>query len=293
MKKKTLIIALLAVVAVMGIGFSILSNHLSIQGTAKVNNDFDVEIVGIKKVDYQQYHSLGVGAPGGTFSVGTATEMSAPTYTANTATFDVKMGLNSTIVYLVTIENKGSIDAVFKNITINKSEDSDVEVELPIDFSNKHLLRGKKAYMLVKISYTHSDDLKGNDSEISVEFDAQQATESDIDDVNYYLTIPGQQYSSTYDYPIEVVGLESINDYYGSQEKPLRFYVSVDGEEYVAVDPTSYPIVTKFENFGGINWVPDAILNDGQYHEIKIKLYNGILNYYTNEITINYRHIEN
>ena len=273
----------------MGIGFSILSNHLRIQGTAKVNNDFDVEIVGIKRVNYRNYFG-GIGAPsGGTYSIGTATEVAEPSYTANTATFNVKMGLDSSIMYLVTIENKGTVDAIFKNIEINKSEDSDVEVELPIDFSNTYLGRGEKAYMLVKISYPHSDDLKGNDSEISIEFDAQQAISSDTPyGRQYYLTVPGQQYSATYHYPIEIVGLSSITNWYGDETKPLEFCISVDNGDFTTIDPTVNPIVTKYENFGGIDWIPTEDLNDGQYHSIKIKLHHKTQNYYTNEISFTY-----
>lgn len=297
-EKKTLIIALLAVVAVMGIGFSILSNHLKIQGTVNVDDSFDVEIVGIKKVNYRPAFGIGASASEAYHS-GEARELANPTYTATTATFNVSMGLESSIIYLVTIENKGSMAAEMKDLVIGKTGNPDIEVRLPIDIRNRVLGIGEKAYILVDLYYPYKEDLSGTDGEVTVEFDAKQTTsETDYDYVmRPYIAIPGFQYSQTISYPIEILGLEGNN--LGSPTLRYTLYESIDDGEYE--ETLSYELHgSKYEVFYGIEYHPEyeqgpvagsdpvPRLQDGETHTIKLKLHDVKTGLDSNEITLNY-----
>ena len=107
-KKKFALIALLFLVVFMGIGYSLLQQQLKIEGTATVKTNFDVEIVGIER-----YNNAGTniypnaGAPWITM-IKNAKEISEPTFTATTATFNVRLEPMSEITYRVDIQNKGS-----------------------------------------------------------------------------------------------------------------------------------------------------------------------------------------
>ena len=103
-KKKNIIIGILiAVIALMGVGYAALAQVLTINGTANVAGTWDVRITGI--------------VPNG--SVGASnTNNVAPSYTATSATFAVDLEYpGAWAEYEVTIENRGTINAELSSIT--------------------------------------------------------------------------------------------------------------------------------------------------------------------------------
>ena len=142
--KKTIIIGILiAIIALMGIGYAALAQVLTINGTATVTGTWDVRITGIEVGD-----------------IGGATDAAnSPSFTATSATFSVELAYPTAYVaYLVTIENRGTIDArldsitgltaanlveptdiIFKIVDIDDVYDSDDDFE---DYSNYDLPAG-------------------------------------------------------------------------------------------------------------------------------------------------------
>ncbi len=104
--KNIIIIALLIVIGIMAVGYSAFATQLKINGTAQIIGEWNVKITGIKA----QYVSEGSDA-------------GTPTFTVTSATFDAKLSKpGDKIIYEITIENAGTIDASLKSATFTPGE---------------------------------------------------------------------------------------------------------------------------------------------------------------------------
>lgn len=113
-KKKNFIIGtLLAAIVLMSVGYAALAQVLTINGTANIDANWDVEITGITE--------------------GTVKGATTKTITSNatSATFSVDLAYpGATATYEVDIENKGTIDAILESITGVDSANSALPTEI-------------------------------------------------------------------------------------------------------------------------------------------------------------------
>ncbi len=100
-KKKNFIIGtLLAAIVLMSVGYAALAQVLTINGTANIDANWDVEITGITE---------------GTLKGATTKTISS---NASSATFNVDLAYpGATATYEIDIENKGTINATLESIT--------------------------------------------------------------------------------------------------------------------------------------------------------------------------------
>lgn len=99
---RNLIIAgLLVAIIAMAVGYSAFASQLQINGKATITGSWDVEITKIEATTVTGLADAG-----------------EPSFTTSSATFDAKLKQpGDSVTYTVTIENKGSIDAVLKQAT--------------------------------------------------------------------------------------------------------------------------------------------------------------------------------
>ena len=106
-KKNYVIIALVCAIAVMAVGYSLLAQTLTINGTATISSNWNVAITGITEGDNQ-----------GT----TATNTSPAGYTGTSATFNVELVKpGDKMVYDITVKNSGTLNAKLTGLTVNPS----------------------------------------------------------------------------------------------------------------------------------------------------------------------------
>lgn len=107
MKKNHIIIMILvSIIFIMSVGFAAFSSILSINGTASIDNTWNVEIINIISKD----------------KVGSASNNGEPVYTKTSATFKTSLiSPGDSMTYDVTIKNKGTIDAKLKKISLTDS----------------------------------------------------------------------------------------------------------------------------------------------------------------------------
>ncbi|MBE6138944.1 MAG: hypothetical protein E7174_00340 [Firmicutes bacterium] len=289
--KKIVVIALLLFVVLgMGVGYSILSKQLKIEGSATIDSDFNVEITGIERLDNDgTFFSGGKGA-GEIFITGDVAEIEKPSYTSDTANFNVRLGLDTSITYLVTIENKGSIAAVFDNIDIVKNGSTDITLDTPIDLTNVTLSPGENVKYIVNLSYNYSDALSGETtSDISITFNTQQVIDEEINSAQPYIVFGTDHRDESFE--IEVINLpEGVT--YGEN---CHLYMSVDDGEYEKV---SYQVYTQGESYynnyynsNNISFTPGDNLKDGNLHSLEFVIASDESNYIqfaSNEITLSY-----
>ena len=139
--KRTIIIgSLLAILICMTIGYAAFSTQLEIAGSSTVTSNWDIQITGITP-----------GTPNGT-----GENAVAPSYTATTATMEANLyAPGDAMTYEITIENKGTIDAVLDSITKSDSNNPAIIFETSGVNEGDPLLAGDKTTMTVKISYAN------------------------------------------------------------------------------------------------------------------------------------------
>ena len=145
MKKKNIVLIVLVLLIVgVAVAYAAFSQKLTINGTAKIDSSWDVEITGITLDDT---------------SVG-ATNETEPTFTNTTATFNVKLAKpGDTAVYKVTVENKGKVDAKLNSVTdlTSVNETQPTEITYTIDASaNDTLASGENKVYTVTVTWDAS-----------------------------------------------------------------------------------------------------------------------------------------
>ena len=141
-RKRSLVIGgLLAILVCMTIGYAAFSTQLQISGTSSITSSWDVQITNITQ-----------GTP-----TGTGENAVAPSYTATTATMEANLySPGDAMTYEITIQNKGTIDAVLSKITKSNSNNPAILFETSGVNEGDTLLAGETAKMTVKISYNSS-----------------------------------------------------------------------------------------------------------------------------------------
>ena len=140
--KKIIITVLSVLVVAMAVGYALLAQELTINGTASIDSTWKVEITNITSKDV----------------VGDAVNKTDPSYTATTANFSVGLTQpGDSITYDITVTNKGTLDAVVESITVNKGDNP------AITYTTSGLKRGDKIAknngtntLTVKVDYDSS-----------------------------------------------------------------------------------------------------------------------------------------
>ena len=141
-KKKVLIGILSVLVCIMTVGYALLAQELTINGSASIDSTWKVEITNITSKDI----------------VGGAVNKVDPTYTATTANFSVGLTQpGDSITYDITVTNKGTLDAVVESINVDKGDNP------AIVYTTSGLKRGTKLAknngtntLTVKVDYDSS-----------------------------------------------------------------------------------------------------------------------------------------
>ena len=100
-KKDILIIVMVIALVFMSTAYAILSQQLNINGTATISDSWNVKITDIEAIA-----SSGTAEAGSVNNTGTVATISPVFYT-----------VGDSVTYKVTVENKGSLDAVLTSIT--------------------------------------------------------------------------------------------------------------------------------------------------------------------------------
>lgn len=256
-KKIGVIALVLLVVCGMGIGYSILSRQLKIEGTATIEQSFDVAITGIEKYTYtDEFVKSDVS-----HNIGEAYEIEKPSYTSATANFNVKLGLDSYITYVVSIKNNGTMAAAFEKPQIVKTGSSDITVETPIDLENVILEIGEEIKYIVTIKYNYKQDLsEETTSNIAITINAKQVQNMDtLKEIEPYIMWK--------DYNTYAIGTFNFD------LKGYALYLSVDDGEFEKLEMSGADGKSHYFTSGDIiSFYPGSELNDGNTHTLKFKV---------------------
>ena len=152
-KKNYLIVALFIAIVAMSIGYAALAQVLTINGTANIDAKWDISITDIEVLNQ-------VGA----------TDKQLPTHTNTTATFNVDLAYpGSSSTYLITVENKGTINAKLSEITgiddANSANPTKIQYSVKKSDLNDELNVGESKTFEIKVEWLSSDEDKNIISE--------------------------------------------------------------------------------------------------------------------------------
>ena len=141
---KTILICLLAAIFILSVGLAVMADRYGLDGDYS-NNKWNVEITSVKSI---RTHGL-------------ATNIYKP---HKIAALGVSLGASlieskDYAVYRITIENKGTIDAILDNVIVDQLETDDSNIKYQIDGTEKGdvlLKPSKKKYITIKFYYDKS-----------------------------------------------------------------------------------------------------------------------------------------
>ncbi len=138
MRKKTVMIIMCIAILFMIVGYAAFSANLNINGTANIASTWQVLFTKIEEVS----KSSGV------------TIKSAPTASGTTATFNLDVQFpGDTIVYKITVENQGTIDAIINDITASKAGNDAIKFNITGIKKGDVLTKGTSTTFNVEITY--------------------------------------------------------------------------------------------------------------------------------------------
>ena len=127
MKKKKIIIAMCIAILFMAVGYAAFSANLKINGMVSISSTWEVVFTKIEEVS----KTSGV------------TINSAPTASGTSATFDLDVHApGDSITYKITVENKGTINAIISDIKASKTANDAIKFEIT-GIKKGDLLAGK------------------------------------------------------------------------------------------------------------------------------------------------------
>ena len=156
--KRTVMIMLCAAIFLMAVGFAAFSTTLTIGGTANVTSDWKVVFTNIEVVSKTDGASSKSANASGT-----------------SATFDV--GLTSpgdNIVYKITVENQGTLDAIIENITATSTANDAIDFEISNIKIGDTLTKKKSTTFNITIRYdssvTKQPDMTSNTLKVDITY---------------------------------------------------------------------------------------------------------------------------
>ena len=135
--KNFIIGALLIVILAMAVGYSALATQINLKGTAEIVGEWDVRITNIEVQEITE------GCDSG-----------EPQYTNTSATFNAKLVKpGDKIIYVITIQNNGTIDALLDNIACKEEENGSEAIKYSTSPVAATLAAGEETKMTIKVEY--------------------------------------------------------------------------------------------------------------------------------------------
>lgn len=164
-KKNRVIIALAVIVAFMAVGYAILQQQLTINGTANIDAKWAVKITGIE----------GSFIEGASNTFEDMTEI-VPTFTDTTATFNATLPIpGAEADYTITVKNEGTIPAMLNGLpdlgTTNAEDPQQIiyEVDFAEGYEGKYRLEPEESVQFLVAVYWDSNDEVGVTEPVSKE----------------------------------------------------------------------------------------------------------------------------
>ena len=159
-KNRIIITILITFLFIMTVGYAAFQSNLKISGTTSISSNWDIRITNVTE---------GV-------VTGDAENTKAPTWDKLTANIEANLyQKGDSIEYIITVENKGTIDAFLSNITTNETKHEAIKFTVQGPNVNDKLFKGESTQIKVKIEY--NPDFNGT-PEVGIKYNTRLCTSS-------------------------------------------------------------------------------------------------------------------
>ncbi len=140
--KIIILIVFLATLLLMAIGYSLFATDFTIEGNAEITGEWDVRITNIKATQVPEGCSAGT-----------------PTFTENYISFSAKLNKpGDEIIYEVTIENLGTIDAKLQTILFTEEIGGIEEINYTTSELKQELNAGESTTFNIMVTYVKNTE---------------------------------------------------------------------------------------------------------------------------------------
>ena len=140
--KIIILIAFLSTIILMSVGYSTFATDFKINGTAEITGEWDVRITNITAIQVPDGCDAG-----------------KPTFTKDSIDFQAKLNKpGDEIIYEVTIENLGTIDAELQTIIFTEEIDGIEEINYTTSEVKKELNVGDSTTFKIMVTYVKSTE---------------------------------------------------------------------------------------------------------------------------------------
>ena len=221
-KKNLLIISLCVMLFVMGIGYSAFSSKLDINSSSSVTSNWDIEITNVafkSKVGYAEE----VASSFDKTSANVSASFTSP---------------GDTIVYDVTVSNKGNINAVLDYIKIKMSEQDIIHFKIDGINSNEVIKKGDEKTFTLTMTYNENITSQPNITSTDFNMDLSFLQEGNSSDFNTSNSLSDTLSINKIDLSSTETSIRSNV----SATKAIKYYYSIDNDKWYESENNTYEI---------------------------------------------------
>lgn len=164
----------------MVVGYAAFNTNLNVKGTSSISSNWDIRIT---DVSVGEIH-------------GDAENTKAPTWNELTANVEADLySKGDYIEYIVTVENKGTVDAVLSNVTTKESDNEAVKITFSGVNINDRLFKGESVQIKVKVEYNPEYSGEGpvgsGESTITLDYTQSEIAGEPVLNPNLYVSSKG------------------------------------------------------------------------------------------------------
>ena len=221
-KKNLLIITLCLILLVMGIGYSAFQSKLEINSSSTVTSNWDIEITNVafkSKVGYAEE----VASSFDKTSANVSASFTSP---------------GDTIVYDVTVSNKGSINAVLDYIKIKMSEQDIIHFKIDGINSNEVIKKGEEKTFTLTMTYNENITSQPNITSTDFNMDLSFLQEGNSSNFNTSNSLSDTLSINKIDLSSTETSIRSNV----SATKAIKYYYSIDNDKWYESENNTYEI---------------------------------------------------
>lgn len=162
-KTKIILVVCLSLLLCLSVGYAAFQTNFSVKGSTAITGNWNIEVTNVSISETK----------------GSGESTKTPTWTQTTANMEANLyEPGDSVKYIVTIQNKGNIDAKLENIITNGETNNAISIQTTGYNIGETLKQGQTKQITVEIAYNPDYDGTETSSEAQIVIEYVQATNS-------------------------------------------------------------------------------------------------------------------
>lgn len=162
-KTKIILVVCLSLLLCLSVGYAAFQTSFNVKGSTAITGNWNIEVTNVAVAETE----------------GSGENAKTPTWTQTTANMEANLyEPGDSVKYIVTIQNKGNIDAKLENIITNGEINNAISIQTAGHNIGETLKQGQTKQITVEIAYNPDYDGTETSSEAQIVIEYVQATNS-------------------------------------------------------------------------------------------------------------------